>query len=83
MLGIDIGQFTALGSQKDARDLLEELEVTYPAGFTNDSNIIRDYKVLGMPTTVFITAKGEIFNKWTGALTSEILVEKVEEMLAE
>ncbi len=81
LLGIDIGQFTGLGSPRDAQELLDELGVTYPAGFTNDSNIIRDYEVLGMPTTVFIDAQGEIFNKWTGALNGEILEEKTLEML--
>jgi len=81
MLGIDIGQFTGLGSQEDAQDLLDDLGVTYPAGFTNDGSVIEDYKVLGMPTTVFIDAQGVIFNKWTGALNGEVLEEKTLEML--
>ena len=81
MLGIDVGQFLGLGSQEDGQNLLDELGVTYPAGFTNDGNIIRDYEVLGMPTTVFIDAQGKIFNKWTGALNTEVLEEKTLEML--
>jgi hypothetical protein len=72
-LGIDLGRFTGLGSQEEAKELLEELEVTYPAGFTNDSSVIRDYQVLGMPTTIFIDTDGKIFNKWTGALNSSVL----------
>ena len=81
MLGIDIGQFTGLGSQDDGQNLLDELGVTYPAGFTNDGSVVRDYEILGMPTTVFIDAQGKIFNKWTGALNSEVLEEKTLEML--
>lgn len=81
LLGIDIGQFTGLGTPRDAQSLLDELGVTYPSGFTNDGNIIQDYKVLGMPTTVFIDAQGEIFNRWTGALNGEVLEEKTLEML--
>ncbi len=81
LLGIDIGQFTGLGSQEDAQDLLNELGVTYPAGFTTEGGVIKDYKVLGMPTTVFIDAQGRIFNKWTGALNSEVLEEITLEML--
>ena len=81
MLGIDIGQFLGLGSQEDAKDLLAELGVTYPAGFTNDISVIQEYKVLGMPTTVFIDAQGEIFNRWTGALNGAVLEEKTLEML--
>lgn len=81
LLGVDLGQFTGLGSQKDAEDLLAELEVTYPAGFTSDPDVIRDYQVLGMPTTIFIDRNGEIFNKWTGALNGSILRDKTLEML--
>lgn len=81
LLGIDIGQFTGLGTQKDAQDLLDELGVTYPAGFTTEGNVIKDYQVLGMPTTIFIDAEGKIFNKWTGALNLSVLEEKTLEML--
>ena len=83
LLGIDLGQFTGLGNQKDAQELLDELEVTYPAGFTSDGNVIQDYRVLGMPTTIFIDKDGNIFDKWTGALNGSILEEKTLEMLAQ
>jgi len=82
-LGIDLGQFTGLGSQEDAQDLLHDLGVTYPAGFTSDSDVIQKYRVLGMPTTIFIDTDGNIFNKWTGALNGSIIEEKVLEMLAQ
>ena len=82
-LGIDLGQFTGLGNQKDAQELLDELEVTYPAGFTTDGDVIQDYRVLGMPTTIFIDIDGNIFNKWTGALNGSILEEKTLEMLTQ
>ena len=83
LVGIDVGQFLGLGSLTDAEDLLRELNITYPAGFTNDSNVVRDYRVLGMPTTVFINPDGTIFDRWTGALNREILDEKIESMLLE
>jgi len=83
LIGIDVGQFLGLGNIDEAKELLAELEITYPAGFTEDANVVRDYQVLGMPTTIFIDANGEIFNKWTGALNSSILEEKTLEMLAQ
>ena len=43
LLGIDVGQFTGLGDQASAKALLEELDVTYPAGFTNYGGVMRDY----------------------------------------
>ena len=83
VLGIDVGQFTNLGSQEDARLLLTDLGVTYPAGYTTDSTIMRRYEVLGMPTTVFINSRGEVFRNWGGILDHEKLQEIADEMLAE
>ena len=83
LIGIDIGQYLGLGNQTDAQDLLNELRITYPAGFTNDSRVIRLYEVLGMPTTVFINSKGEIFRKWGGLLNLKVLADISNEMLAQ
>jgi len=73
LLGIDVGQFTGLGSRRDARNLLKELEITYPAGFTGEGSVVRKYKVIGMPTTVFINPDGTIFETWSGGLNLNIL----------
>ncbi len=81
LLGIDLGQFTGLGTQQDAKDLLADLQVTYPAGFTEDGAVIKEYRVLGMPSTIFIDANGEVFHTWTGPLNEETLKEKTLEML--
>ena len=83
LIGIDLGQFTGLGSQQDAKDLLRDLGVTYPAGFTNDSGVVKAFKVLGMPTTVFIRADGTIFKKWSGALNEDVLAKQTNAMLAQ
>ena len=66
LVGVDLGQFTGLGSLQDAKDLLEELQISYPVGFTDDGSVISKYKVFSMPTTIFIDAGGEIFKKWGG-----------------
>ena len=81
VLGIDLGQFTGQGTPEQGRDLLGELGVGFPAGHTEDSEVLPKYQVLGLPTTVFINADGSIHTKWTGALNEEVLVEKAEEML--
>ena len=81
VLGIDLGQFTGQGTPEQGRELLAELGVNFPAGYTEDSGVLPSYSVLGLPTTVFINADGTIHNKWTGALNEEVLVEKAEEML--
>ena len=82
LLGLDVGPFTGLGSNQSGRDLLEELGITYPAGFARDAEAVIDYEILGMPSTVFITADGKIFRKWDGLLNKAKLVEITEQMLA-
>ena len=81
VVGIDLGKFTGLGNQDDAENLLRELAINYPNGFTSDDRVVRRYKVLSMPTTVFINSKGEVFKKWNGALNRDILTEQTTELL--
>ena len=81
LLGIDIGQFTGLGSHRDASKLLKATGVDYPAGFTNDATIVRKYRVMAMPTTVFINGSGQIFRKWTGALDRATVTRLAKAML--
>ena len=81
LLGIDVGQFTGLGSPKDAGKLLSSLGVTYPAGYTDDAQVVRNYQVRAMPTTVFITAEGGVFRTWTGSITREAVTAIAREML--
>ena len=83
LLGIDIGQFTGLGSPKDAGKLLQSMGITYPAGFTDEGAVVHNYKVLAMPTTVFISGNGEVFRKWTGALDRRTVTRLVKEMLGQ
>jgi thiol-disulfide isomerase/thioredoxin len=80
-LGVDIGPFVRLGSREDAVTLLEELEITYPAGSTPDAKIVRDYKVLGTPATYFVTPEGEIVERWNGFLTGDQLNKRIEELM--
>ena len=83
LIGIDLGKFTGLGSQQDAQDLLEELGVTYPTGYTDDAGVIKDYKVFGLPATIFIDSNGEIFKNWGGALNLDVLREQANKMLSQ
>mgnify|MGYP001174962476 CR=1 FL=1 len=82
LLGIDIGVFTGLGSRSDAEALLRELGVTYPAGWTEDGSVPRKYGVTAMPTTVFISSDGTIFERGVGAIDANFLARASREMLA-
>ena len=73
LVGVDVGQFTGLGSPKDASKLLESLGVTYPAGYTDDAMVVRNYGIRGMPTTIFISSEGTVLRAWSGSITREQL----------
>lgn len=83
VLGVDLGQFFSLGSQEDAMQLLNELEVSYPAGYTDDANVVRELGVTSLPATLFIAADGSLHRKWQGVLNGEKLAEITDEMLAQ
>ena len=86
LVGVDVGQwwFNDLGAKQDALDLLEDLQVTYPTGYATDQlKVSRDYRILSMPTTLFITADGDIFEKWTGPLNRDKLSQITLDMLSQ
>lgn len=83
LLGIDVGQFTGLGSPKDAGKLLDSLGVTYPAGYTDDERVVSMYRIRAMPTTIFIEPGGRVFRSWSGAIQLNQLESIVSEMMEE
>ena len=54
-----------------ARALLKELGITYPAGLEEGNAITVPYRLVGMPTTVFIGRDGRLVRKRTGALSED------------
>ncbi len=83
VVGVDLGQFFSLGNQEDAISLLNELSVTYPAGYTEDAGVLPKLGVTGLPATYFIAADGSLHRKWLGVLNGEKLAEITDEMLAQ
>ena len=81
LFGLDIGPFVRLGSRQDGKDLLQALKITYPAGTTLDRDVVANYRVLGMPSTYFISGDGMIFRTWTGLLNKDVLQRTIDEML--
>ena len=81
LIGVDVGSFVGLGSQDDGKALLRELKITFPAGTIFSADEFRRYGILGMPTTMFITADGKILRKHTGLLTRDQMNTFVHELL--
>jgi thiol-disulfide isomerase/thioredoxin len=81
LIGIDVGVFTGLGTEQNALDLLEELNITYPAGRAVDRDPLIDYGATGMPTTVFLNGSGEIVEKRIGLILEDEMREKIEDLI--
>jgi cytochrome c biogenesis protein CcmG/thiol:disulfide interchange protein DsbE len=64
-------------SRRLAIKFLRDTGVTYPTGFDPDGQIAAAYGVLGMPTTVFISADGTVVAKHTGQLRASTLRDDV------
>ena len=60
-------------SRREAIKFLRDTGVTYPSGFDPGGQIAAAYAVLGMPTTVFISADGTVLSKHTGELHAKSL----------
>jgi thiol-disulfide isomerase/thioredoxin len=81
-VGVDIGPFVGLGAHEDARRLLAELGIRYPAAFAVDSTPVRLYQIRAMPTTVFLSSKGKIVDTANGMLVESQMGQKVERLIA-
>ena len=68
IIGIDVGQFSGLGTPEQAEELMNQVGITYLTGFALSPDIMKDYKVISMPTTVFINSKGLIVREWSGMI---------------
>ena len=54
----------------------------YPTGWTDDGSVPRKYGVTAMPTTVFLTSDGEIFEKAVGAIDANRLARSSRALMA-
>jgi len=82
MIGVDIGPFVGLGSHDDARQFLKDFNISYATAYAKDASPVRDYGVQGMPTTVFFTPDGQIFDKRIGFLSEDRLRSTLQDLLA-
>ena len=74
-------QQLGLNSAEEGQDfVLNEVPVNYAVG-PDAGGIIRDYKVIGFPTTVFMDKDHRVVRAWTGALNAEKLEELVQELI--
>ena len=76
VIGVDIQDREA-----DAKAFVERFNLSFPNGQDPQGRISIDYGVYGVPETFFINREGKIHYKHVGALTTQVLKGKIEEML--
>ncbi len=81
-LGVDVGPFTQLGSHESARQLLKDLNITYPTAYAVDDAPVRDYNLGGVPTTVLITKEHTIEKTNTGIMSRADLESAVKSLVS-
>ncbi|MDP8974972.1 MAG: TlpA family protein disulfide reductase [Actinomycetota bacterium] len=64
-----------------ARELLRQTGVTYPSGSDPEGKVAADYALRGMPSTVFVSASGQIRATRTGELSRSQLEDMIEKLL--
>jgi thiol-disulfide isomerase/thioredoxin len=80
ILGLDIGPQQFLGTREQGKEVLAELNVHYPAGTTFDEGIVHSYRIVGMPTTLFINSDGSLLRSWSGLLNEEKFNEFIDQL---
>jgi thiol-disulfide isomerase/thioredoxin len=71
LIGLDVGQFTGLGTTEQGAALLADLDITYPAGYAVDDEPLRRFSVTNMPFTVFFDEAGEVVGNHAGIMTEQ------------
>ena len=59
--------------ETDAREFAEKSGVTYAVGVDTTGKIMKDYDVVGLPTTFFIDRRGIVKRKLTNAANEVVL----------
>jgi thiol-disulfide isomerase/thioredoxin len=63
------------------RNLVAETGVTFETVFQPGSEIHTAVEAQGMPTTIFVSADGELLDVHTGLMTADVLQDRIDELL--
>lgn len=74
-VGVDVAD-----SRTAAAELLDATGVTFPAGYDPDRAVADRYRLRGMPTTVFIDARGRVSEVARGKLSAADLDRRLERL---
>ncbi len=70
-------------TKENGKKLVEEGGWTFPVYFDSDGDAAMGYAVRSMPTTIFVSADGELKGRHTGMIPEDTLRRTIEAMLAQ
>ncbi len=68
-----------LDSKTEARSFMDEFEIRYANGWDGRGRF-RDFRVAGIPETIFVSADGRIVGRWVGAIDEKNLRRLLEDL---
>ncbi len=71
----------ALDRLQQAKAFVRTLGVTFPSVVDEDGTLLAQYRIVGLPTTVFLTRSGRILDVHTGPLVGEAGTKELESYL--
>lgn len=76
IIGIDLGE-----SRSTVEDYVEKNGIKYPVALDSGYLAARNFQVPVIPTLIFIDSQGRIVNRYIGYLTSEDLIERIQNIV--
>ena len=64
-----------------ALDLAEQVGLTYELGDDPNGEVFRELGLIAMPSTIFVTADGEVLEVFGGQLTGQALADRINELI--
>jgi thiol-disulfide isomerase/thioredoxin len=64
----------------DVAGFVKEMKINFPILLDNDEKVMKQYRILTIPTTFFIDENGTIQNKFIGAMSIDKMRELTQEL---
>ena len=64
--------------KEDSINLINKFNIKYENIYDENGDLVKDFNVLGFPTTLFFDEDHNLLKKWTGYLDEENLIEQLE-----
>ena len=66
--------------KEDSVNLIKKFNIEYQNIYDEKGELVKDFNVLGFPTTLFFDKNHKLSKKWTGYLDEENLIEQLEKI---